>query len=378
MISGLSTMKVLIIKLSAIGDVLHTLPALDLLRQGVPGNSLNWVVEEKAAGILIGHPHLDKVMVSGRKRWIHDLARPSRWPSVLREAASFIRELRSDRYDLVIDFQGLFKSAILVLLSRGACKIGYAKTRELSYLALTHRIDPPPAELHAVDKNIGLVRAILELPELSANRSAAYCQEATQHSGKASDGIAVPGEKEIRSVDELLRSSGFDPSQPLILVNAPAGWESKRWDGDTMAALADRLMDVYKAHLIYTGAAGDAAYIDGIIGRMHWPALNAAGRTTLKELACLIKRARLIVTTDSGPMHLAAAVGTPVVAIFGPTAPWRTGPYTDRARIVRAQAACSPCYKRTCDSMICMKGIGVDEVMEAAAVVMGTEGTPGT
>jgi 3-deoxy-D-manno-octulosonic-acid transferase/heptosyltransferase-1 len=145
-----------------------------------------------------------------------------------------------------------------------------------------------------------------------------------------------------------------------------------------MAGLADRLISTYNAHLVYTGTAGDATYIDGIISRMRCPAVNAAGNTTLKELACLISRARLCVTTDSGPMHLAVAVGTPVVALFGPTAPWRTGPYTERARIVRAQAPCSPCYKRTCDSMICMNEIGVDQVMEAAAVFMVTDGAPGT
>jgi len=373
MISGLTTMKILIIKLSAIGDVIHTLPALALLRRCVPECSLNWVVEEKAAGILAGHPYLDKVIVSGRKRWIHDLARPSRWPAVFREAASFIRELRAERYDLVIDFQGLFKSAILVLLSRGARKVGYGKTRELSYLALTHRIEPPPAEVHAVDKNIGLVEAVLKLNGISSSGRTEQGTAASHYHLAANSGLAVPAQKEQRGVDELLRSSRFDPCTPLILINAPAGWKTKRWDGEKMAALADCLVSTYNAHLMYIGTAGDAAYIDGIIARMRHPAVNAAGRTTLKELACLISTARLFITTDSGPMHLAAAVGTPVVALFGPTAPWRTGPYTERARIVRTQASCSPCYKRKCDEMICMNGIGVDEVMEAAATFMVTE-----
>jgi len=371
-------MKILIVKLSAIGDVIHTLPALALLRQCLPESSLNWVVEEKAAGILIGHPQLDTVIISGRQRWLHDLARPPRWPAVFREAATFVRKLRSEQYDLVIDFQGLFKSAILVLLSRGACKIGFGKTRELSYLALTHRIDPSPDEVHAVDKNIGLVEAVLKLKGLSVRGRPAQTTGETRHHYSASDGMGVPGEKEQRGVDQLLRSSRFDPRKPLVLINAPTGWITKRWDGDKLAALADRLIRTYNAHVIYTGAAGDTAYINEIIALMKYPALNAAGKTTLKELACLISRARLFVSTDSGPMHLAVAVGTPVVALFGPTAPWRTGPYTERARIVRTQAPCSPCYKRTCDSMICMNEIGVDQVMEAAAVFMVTEGAPGT
>jgi 3-deoxy-D-manno-octulosonic-acid transferase/heptosyltransferase-1 len=334
------------------------------------------VVEEKAAGILAGHPQLDKVIISGRKRWMHDLTRPSRWPVVFGEAASFLRELRSEQYDLVIDFQGLFKSAILVLLSRGACKIGYGKTRELSYLALTHRIEPPPAELHAVDKNIGLVEALLKLKGISVRGEPSHGKGSSQHHYAAGDGMPLPGEQDNARVDALLHASRLDRNSPLILINAPAGWETKRWDGEKMAALADRLIRTYNAHVIYTGAAGDMQYINAIIALMQHPALNAAGKTTLQELACLISRARLFVTTDSGPMHLAAAVGTPVVALFGPTAPWRTGPYTERARIVRTQAPCSPCYKRKCDEMICMNEIGVDEVMDAAALFMGTEGAP--
>jgi 3-deoxy-D-manno-octulosonic-acid transferase/heptosyltransferase-1 len=376
MISGLPTMKILVVKLSAIGDVIHTLPAIALLRQCFPESSLNWVVEEKAAGILVGHPQLDTVIISGRKRWIHDLARPARWPVVYREAASFIRALRLERYDLVIDFQGLFKSAILVVLSRGACKIGYGKTRELSYLALTHRIEPPTAELHAVDKNIGLVEAVLKLKGLSLSGRAAHSKGSLQHYYLASDGMALPDEQDKARVDALMHASLIDRTGPLILVNAPAGWETKRWDVQKMAEMADRLISTYNAGLIYTGSTADAAYIDGIISRMRCPAVNAAGMTTLKELACLIKKARLFVTTDSGPMHLAAAVGTPVVALFGPTAPWRTGPYTERARIVRTQAPCSPCYKKKCDSMVCMNEIGVDQIMEAAAGLMGAEGAP--
>jgi 3-deoxy-D-manno-octulosonic-acid transferase/heptosyltransferase-1 len=368
-------MKILIVKLSAVGDVIHTLPALALLWQSLPESSLSWVVEEKAAGILIGHPHLEKVIVSRRTCWIKNLARPTRWYATVREAASFIRELRSESYDLVIDFQGLFKSAVLVLLSKGVHKVGYNKTRELSYLALSHRIDLPAAEAHAVDKNIGLARAVLSLPELSGcgSRSMAL----TENDYHAGDGMVEPGKKERAGVDALLRSGSGDSSQPLILVNAPAGWETKRWDAQNMAALSDRLIREYNAFIIYTGAAGDAAYIDGVISRMRYPALNAAGRTTLQELACLIKKARLFVTTDSGPMHLAAAVGTPIVALFGPTAPWRTGPYTTQARIVRKQVSCSPCYKRKCDTMICMNRIGVDEVMEAAAAFMEMEGRQG-
>lgn len=384
MISGHRTMKILIVKLSAIGDVIHTLPALDLLHKKIPDGSITWVVEEKAAGIVLGHPHLHKVIVSKRKQWLKNLSRPARWLTTLREVIAFIGELRQETYDLVIDFQGLFKSALLVMLSRGIHTVGYDKTRELSYLVLRHRMAPLPADAHAVNKNITLVKHTLNLASSAqvadtVKRRALPdpCPVENQSTvmsafdGDAMGAAVMLGEKDERSVDALLRSCGVDPARPLVLINAPAGWETKRWDAQRTAAVADRLISRYGAHIMYTGSGADSAFIDGIIARMRHPAINAAGRTSLKELACLIKRAQLMITTDSGPMHLAATVGAPIVAVFGPTAPWRTGPCTTRAHIVRKQVPCSPCYRRRCDSMLCMREIEVDDVMEAAGLFMG-------
>ncbi len=384
-------MKILIVKLSAIGDVIHTLPALELLHDNIPGGSITWVVEEKAAGIVVGHPHLHKVIVSRRRQWLANLSRPARWLKTLREVIAFVRELREETYDLVIDFQGLCKSAVLVMLSRGIHTVGYDRTRELSYLVLRHRMAPLPADAHAVSKNIALVKHALNLAAsaqgtdtMKGGAAPGPCPVENRSTAMpavdrdAPGGAVMLGEMDERSVDALLRSCGVDPARPLMLVNAPAGWETKRWDAQKTAALADRLISGYNAQIIYTGSGGDSAFIEGIISRMRYPAVNAAGRTSLKELACLIKRAQIMITTDSGPMHLAAIVGTPIVAIFGPTAPWRTGPYTNRSQIVRKQVSCSPCYKRSCASMLCMNEIGVDEVMEAAGLFMRTSCASGT
>lgn len=377
-------MEILIIKLSAIGDVIHTLPALELLRCHFPDSRITWVVEERASGILYGHPLITRLIVSNRKRWLSDLGIPSRWYGLYKEVRHFLAEFRAVHYDLVIDFQGLFKSALLVLLSRGRHKVGYDRTRELSYLVLNHRIAAPSPDEHAVSRNVALVHAVCQSPWAAddrcfqPSRSAALRTEEDRHhpASPPTVGHAAPSavialsEMDTQNVEHLLQDAGLDGKKPLIVVNAPAGWESKRWGMSRTAALADLLIERYGARIVYTGATHDDAYIRDILSYMKNPALNAAGRTSLKELACLMKRADLLITTDSGPMHLAATLGTPIVALFGPTAPWRTGPYAAPAEIVNKQLPCAPCFKKKCSSMVCMNGIEVGDVIHAVEKLM--------
>ena len=150
----------------------------------------------------------------------------------------------------------------------------------------------------------------------------------------------------------------------LIVVNPVARWTTKLWPERNFAELADRLIREKNAKIIFTGGGEDRAVNDRILSMMGEKAENWAGETTLKELAALASLSDLFVTTDTGPMHLAAASGARVVALFGPTAPWRTGPYGSSHIVVRTGIDCSPCYQRQCDiNMQCMSGISVEEVM---------------
>jgi heptosyltransferase-1 len=144
-------------------------------------------------------------------------------------------------------------------------------------------------------------------------------------------------------------------------MNPVALWETKLWLNDRFAQLADRLIDAYGVDIIFTGGPADRRTIDAIRSMMTHPAVNLAGKTSLPMLADLYQRSSLLVTTDTGPMHLAAAMQTPVVALFGPTAPWRTGPFGKGHRVVRTAPSCSPCFKRRCDEhqCRCMKDISV-------------------
>jgi heptosyltransferase-1 len=344
-----AAVKILIVKLSAIGDVIHTLPALNALRDSYPQAHITWLVEEAAADLVIGHRALDRVIVSRRKRWIRQLRSPRR-RQALTEIRRFWQELRDTCYDVVIDFQALLKSSLLVWLAKGTRKIGFDKGmqhQEHSHLFLNERIPPVDMDVHALTRGLMLILAI----GVNADRIIYD--------------VPVSGEDHYR-VGSLLERHGINGNRPLVAVNPVALWETKLWLNDRFAALADHLIKEKGADVVFTGAAHDRPVVDAILTMMTEPAVSLAGETSLKMLAALYHRSAMLVTTDTGPMHLAAAVSTPVVALFGPTAPWRTGPFGEGHRIVRTAPSCSPCFKRRCDRQqwCCMQDITVEMVMD--------------
>ena len=340
-------MKILLIKLSAIGDVVQTLPALEAIKKLYPAGEITWIVEEAAAGILEGHPLIDRVLVSRRKALTGMLKHPGTFMRGLGGIVSFFRELRATHYDIAIDFQGLFKSGILIGLARAKRKIGFDRTREFSYLFLDERLPKYDIEMHALERYLDIARY------LGAQNPTPTC--------------TLPIEHEIsrmRQRTAVIKEAG----KLLVVINPVARWKTKLWRETNFAELADRLVLEKKAAVIFTGSAADRDVNQRIISRMKLPAENWAGETSLKELAALAALSDLFITTDTGPMHLAAAAGAKVLALFGPTAPWRTGPYGTSAVIVRTGIECSPCFKRKCeDNVMCMEGLSVEDVMSKIA-----------
>lgn len=341
-------MNILIIKLSAIGDVIHTLPALNAIRDQYPEAHITWLVEEAASDLVLGHQALDRVLVSGRKKWISDFKKGHRLKA-LQQVFQFVKTLRDTRYDIIIDFHALLKSGLFVFLARGKRKIGFGKGMqhmEHSYLFLNEKIPAVSMEIHALDRQLLLAEAIG-----ARSRSVQY------H-------IPVTDDDKAR-VDALLETMKVRPDRPIVAVNPVALWDTKLWFNDRFAHLSDRLIREYGVQIVFTGASADAWTIHQIMDMMDEKAVDLAGCTSLKMLAALYEKARFVVSTDTGPMHLAAAMDTPVIAIFGPTAPWRTGPYGEQHRVVRADLDCSPCFRRICDTCDCMDWITVDKVMDA-------------
>lgn len=345
-------MKILIVKTSAIGDVIHTLPALWSLRSHYPDAHIAWLVEDAAADLLTGHPALNRVLVASRKKWLAEV-RAGHLFRALRECVQFVRLLRDTRYDLVIDFQGLLKSAVWVFLAKGVRKVGFGRGMEHaehSYLVLNEPVPAVDMNQHAIDRSLLLLKGI----------------------GVPSAGIRYDLPSSVEHESEavsLLRALGVSERDRLVALNPMARWPTKLWEPAFFAALADRL-EGEGIRAVFTGGPHDRSAIDEICRLMTGPSRRLDGKTGLKTLAELYRRTQVLVTTDSGPMHLAAAVGTPVIALFGPTAPWRTGPYGQNHTVLRAGITCSPCFKKQCltteyETRACMKRLSVDEVARA-------------
>ncbi len=342
--------SILLVKLSAIGDVVHTLPLLEVLRRNCPDTRIDWLIENEAAEIIRGHDAIDHILISHRKSWHKRLFKIGEVPKIIREISQLIKRLREERYDIVIDLQGLLKSGILTGLARGRRKIGFTAGREGSSLFLTERPYPVNIDQHAVDR-------YLKTAEFLACRMGVWKGEIPV---RAAD---------KRCIDRFIKENDLQ-GKCLVAVNPMARWETKLWEEERFADLADRVREGLSCEVIFTGSDRDRPVIDRIIESMAGRAHNLAGRTQLKELAYLYSRCRLTITTDTGPMHIAAAMGCPVVALFGPTAPWRTGPYGNGHRVIRTGIACSPCFKKKCPHMTCMKDISVNQVFEAAVELL--------
>ncbi|MBI4496138.1 MAG: lipopolysaccharide heptosyltransferase II [Deltaproteobacteria bacterium] len=343
--------RILIVKLSAIGDVVQTLPMAEALRARFPRAHISWLVEEAAADLLQDHPAIDRVIVSRRQSWLRGIFQPGRFRSTAGEIRRFLRHLRGSHYDWIIDNHGILKSGLLVFLARGRRKIGFRASagiaEEGNYLFTNERYGALPIERHALERYLDLV-AHLGVP-----------------AEKAALRYAVP-EEARRVAERLLRENGV-MGRPLIIIHPLAKWESKQWPGEYFTRLADRLGEE-GTRVVFSGSPDDRGPVEEIFRQSRHPdrMANLCGRTRLRELAGLFSLADLVITPDTGPMHLAAAVGAPLIALFGPTAPWRTGPYGNGHVILRRPLACSPCFRRKCPTRECMNSLTVEEVFEAA------------
>jgi heptosyltransferase I len=343
--------KILVVKLSAIGDVIQTLPMVTALRRNFPQARIDWLVEEEAAGILQGFPDLDRVLVSRRKSWQKRIQQKGGFRAAMSEMIQFLHTLREEEYDWVIDNHGVLKSGVMVALSRGKRKIGYRASSgiadEGNYLFTNERYKPLSIERHALDRYLDLVAQLgVPIDDVSLEYPVAS--------------VFLDAARNYLSRNEFNR-------HPLVILHAVAKWETKQWPAENFALLADRLVE-RGAGVVMTGSPQDAGSIGRILGLTRRPAeiLDLSGKTSLSELAGLFSLSDLVITPDTGPMHLAAAVKVPLIALFGPTAPWRTGPYSNGATVLRKELACSPCFQKKCAKRECMRQITVEEVLTAA------------
>jgi heptosyltransferase I len=324
--------KILIIKPSALGDVIHGLPVLQALHSCFAESEIHWVVARGFHEILEGHPLIHKLWIIDKNSW----KEPAKALATFTELKRLAAGLRREKFDLVVDLQGLFRSAMIGLFTGTKERAGFENAREGAKFSYKYRIRTD-AELHAVDKNMQLARAL-------------GCDA----------GDPVFSFPPLDLAPELSR---LLPSEYAVFAPS-AGTLVKRWPAANFGYLASKL----PIPAIIVGGKSDVALANEIAAFSRGRAVSLAGKTSLKGLAAIIKGAKFLVTADSGPMHIAAALNIPVFAIFGPTNPVRTGPYGKIHTIIRSDLPCSPCYKRKpCDDWKCMSGITVEFVANVIA-----------
>lgn len=325
-------MKILIVKLSSIGDVIHTLPAAAAIREAFPEAEISWAVEKGAAEILRGSPVIDHLVVIDT-RSVRSIRKAN---EAIRELATRYRELRDRDFDIAIDFQGLIKSAAIAKLSGAPKRVGFAKAdlREPASRVLLTDAVGIPEHTHIVLKNIALAEGALGFN--SRNRTVAFP-------------ISI-GEAERVETDRCLANISGD----FAILNPAGGWPTKLWPAENFGKLADMIAASGLTPVIVTGPR-EAALAERVRGSST-SGKAVFARPGLKSFFEMARRAKVYVGGDTGPTHIAIAAGTPVVGIFGPTEWWRNGSLNKQDICVeRRDIPCRiDCHRRSCSNWICL------------------------
>lgn len=347
--------RILIIKLSSLGDIVHALPAVSALRQQFPLAHVTWLVKTAWSPILEGNPDIDDV-ISSDFSW-------NRWPCL-------IRTLRNKHFDLIIDFQGLLRSGLLGRLTGARMRVGFAKAREGASRLYTHRVtlSDQPTEtwrllnMHAVDRNLALahylgaqnIHPVFPLPQFSEDEG---------------------------YIEGLLRDAGVGYQQDLVAL---APWSRsllKSWPLDRFVEVGQNLMMRPGVRVVVMGGPSEKKFSHEFGALESQGLINMVGKLSLRQLPVMLRRMRLVVGNDSSLIHLAAGVHVPVVAIFGPTNPRATGPYPlETHSVLHGELPCRPCGKRTCTNpkyLDCLHSLTVSSVLEEVLKIIQVKTTTG-
>ena len=355
-------LRILIVRLGAVGDVVHALPALTALRDRLPRAHIAWLVEDKSASLLEGHPYLDERIVLPRSRWSRDSRRLRTLPRAMASVFTTMADLRGRGFDLVIDFQANCRGGLWGWVTGARERVGFAghTEREANYVFSSRHIRPPSERLHKVEKNLALLRGIGIEPI------------------RTDPVLPVSAEEADRA--ERWIGETIDDDRPLAIVHPGVSRFGfyKRWPADGYRQLLVGLGGEGVRTVVTWGPGEeeDARRLVEAARRANGttpPALLGPETRSLLGLVELIRRADLFVGSDSGPLHIASATGTPVVALFGPKDPVRYGPWGGPSAVVRAGVECSPCTRRSCSDPVCMTTLTPASVLLAARALLGRE-----
>src|SRR5436190_351670 len=339
-------MRILIVKLGSIGDIVHTLPSLAAIRRALPDAEISWVAERRAAEILRSNPLLDRLIEIDTKA----LRRGLMSGETLRAPRQQLRLLRASAFDLALDFQGLIKSAMIARLSGARRIVGFAREalREPPSRILLQETVQVPKGLHVIRKNLALVEGALRIP-------IPFEAEEFQFP------IAIDQTHE----DEAANAVGLD--RPYAILNPGGGWPTKLWSAEKFGLLADELWNHFRLHSLLTSGPGE----EELTRRAMSSSKSGKARAlwlSLKAVWALAKHADVYVGGETGPTHLAIAMGAPVVGLLGPTEWWRNGsPNPKDICVERTDIDCREnCHRRSCSKWICMD-IDIERVLHAVS-----------
>jgi lipopolysaccharide heptosyltransferase I len=343
--------SILVIRLSSLGDVLMTMPAVKALKDGLDNTRISWLVEGSVSEFLAYQPFIDDVILFPRQSIVRAFKK-GKPLGLTQEIKTFIGELREKKYDLIIDFHGIIKSAILSTLVRGKKTIGFSKlyAKEKSHLFYHEKIEGKDKSIHKVERNMLIPKAlgIYDRPP---------------------EVIPVIPSHVNEYIEKFFLDYGI--GQPVFALNpfSSKGSKFKRWDLERYADLAQKIRETYRGSVLILWGPGEkkeAEYLKKIGGDRVFLSCP----TTIPQLFALLKRVKMYIGGDTGVMHLASMAKVPVVAIFGPTDVSVNAPYGSNHMIVRKPLPCSPCKKKDCKERKCLDEIKVDDVFEVVRELM--------
>lgn len=320
MFEGNSKKKILLIRTSSLGDLVHSIPSIHAIKKSFDCE-ISFLTNREYGEFVRCFNDVDRVLTFNRKQFTRGLI-------------EIFYELRKERYDLVIDLQGLLKSAIIASFARSPRKIGPSYHREFSHLFYDEIFGVKDMNRHAVERTFDVIKHLgidFEKKEFPINLPP--------------HGFEIPNEGKN------------------IAIIGDARWKSKLWPYDYFGRLSSMLIkEGFNVYLL--GSSDD--WKKGIQKFVDERTINLIGKTTIVELCSILKDMNLVISNDSGPMHIAAALGVNVIALMGPTDPRRTGPFGDGHRVFSGRASCAPCFRKDCEDNICMKKITPEEIFKAA------------
>ena len=323
--------RILIVKPSSLGDIIHTLPLLNILKSSNPQTEIDWVVARGFEGILQGHPMIRKLFIIDKDNW----KKAASIFDTIKEIVNLRGKLRSEHYSICIDVQGLFRSGLISLLSGAKKRVGFSDAREGAPFFYNLKIEGGQG-IHAVDRYLKLLQPLgIRAEEIE---------------------FPLPPFEQIKPVEGK-----------YYIIIPGARWQTKIWPAEYYAQLVciiSKKLNLSDLTPVIVGSRKDEEIAEKISKLSRGITVNLTGKTTLRELVSIIKGASFVITNDSGPMHIASAVKTPVIAIFGPTSPVLTGPYGQQHIVLTAGLPCQPCFKRTCKDIKCMTELRPEKVFE--------------